>query len=211
MWCDSRTIGRAVNTAATVHTAEAVRIPEAIGMARKITDQITPNCGGGGGVPLTKAKSTPAMPISRPDSPKITTFCTQRRTPTASAPSGWWPVITQFDRIFVFLTRHTASVTARHTRPVMRNTTRVVVKKPLMASGWATPRPEAPPVSQPIENTTFSMPIWTTSEATVKYSPVTTRDARPPAIETATHRPTPTRTPRAVLPAWPPWAWKAKK
>jgi hypothetical protein len=89
IWCDSRMIGRAVNTAATAHTAELVRIPEAIGIARKMTDQITPNCGGGGGVPLTKANSTPATPISRPDRPKMTTFCTQRRTPTASAPSGW--------------------------------------------------------------------------------------------------------------------------
>src|SRR5256885_15791310 len=65
MWCDSRTIGRAVNTAATAHTAEAVRMPEAIGMARKMTDQITPNCGGGGGGPVAEAQGTPAPALRR--------------------------------------------------------------------------------------------------------------------------------------------------
>jgi hypothetical protein len=131
--------------------------------------------------------------------------------------------MTQLESVLVRLIRQTASVMARQARPVMRNTSLVVVKNsrdspnsklPNVArssSGWVTPRPDAPPVSHPIENTTFSMPIWITSDATEKYSPVTTSEARPPAIDTAMHSPTPTRMPMTVLPAEPPLAWKAKK
>ena len=54
-------LGITVKQAATSHTAEIVRIPDASGMARRITDQMTENWMIGGGVPLTKAARQPAI------------------------------------------------------------------------------------------------------------------------------------------------------
>ena len=106
--------------AATSHTAETVRIPEASGMAKRITDQTIPNWMTGGGVPLTKAARQPAMPTRNPERANTTTLWTGRRRPTASAPSGWCPVSTHSDTSRVCFTYQTTPLTTRQITPAMR-------------------------------------------------------------------------------------------
>src|SRR5262249_10902666 len=130
MRCDSRRLGITVKPAATSHTAETLRIPDASGMARRITDQMMENWKTGGGVPLTKAPRQPARPTTTPDRAKTTTLWTGRNSPTASAPSGWWPVSTHIDTSRVCFTYQTTPLTTRQTTPAMRYTARLVENQP---------------------------------------------------------------------------------
>ena len=57
----------------------------------------------------------------------------------------------------------------------------------------------------------FSTPTWTTSDTTVKYSPVTAREPSPASVETAVIAPTATAAPQAQLPRPPFWATKANR
>src|SRR5581483_4845755 len=177
---------------------------------RRITDQMIENWMTGGGVPLTKAARQPAMPTTTPESVKTTTLWTGVRRPTASAPSGWWPVRTHCETRRVRLTYQTRPLTARQVTPATRYTARLVLNQPL-SSGCATPLPPAPPVSWPMGKIVFSMPIWATIDTTVKYRPLTAREPRPVSAETTVMVPTATAAAVNHSDRPPFWATKAKR